>query len=335
MAYQALNKGSSANDGGGDTLRAGAQKINENFTEIYAILGGTSLASGITLDATTKGIIFEGSQPDDYETTLVVTEPTADRTITIPNLTGNVVLDTSTNTLVNKTLTSPVLTTPQINDTSANHQYVVAVSELLADRNVTLPLLTGDDEFTFNSHTQTLTNKTLTTPAITSPNITTGINDTNGKTVVEISATANAVNHIKLTNKATNANVLLNRPTLEATGTDNNIGLSISGKGTGLVNIDTGVSFASQTLTDNGDILLTKTTTLFSKNSAFSTNALTDGTVVGQTKVFNNKNSGTVTIPITNFQLGSNLLLVEHSSAILLWDGTEWALISTYLGTVT
>lgn len=51
---------------------------------------------------------------------------------------------------------SPVLTTPQINDTSSDHQYVFAVNELTADRTVTLPLLTGNDEFTFNSHTQTL-----------------------------------------------------------------------------------------------------------------------------------------------------------------------------------
>jgi hypothetical protein len=69
-----------------------------------------------------------------------------------------------TQTLTNKTLTSPVLTTPQINDTSADHQYVFAVSELAADRTVTLPLLTGNDTFVFEAHTQTLTNKTLTSP---------------------------------------------------------------------------------------------------------------------------------------------------------------------------
>ena len=56
---------------------------------------------------------------------------------------------TGSQTLTNKTLTSPVVTTPQINDTSADHQYVFAVSELAADRTVTLPLLTGNDEFTF------------------------------------------------------------------------------------------------------------------------------------------------------------------------------------------
>ena len=73
---------------------------------------------------------------------------------TIATLTGS-------QTLTNKTLTSPVLTTPQINDTSANHQYVFAVSELAADRTVTLPLLTGNDQITMDAHASTLTNKTI------------------------------------------------------------------------------------------------------------------------------------------------------------------------------
>lgn len=64
-------------------------------------------------------------------------------------------------TLTNKTLTSPVLTTPQINDTSADHQYIFAVSELAADRTVTLPLLGGNDTFVFLAHAGTLTNKTF------------------------------------------------------------------------------------------------------------------------------------------------------------------------------
>ncbi len=76
-------------------------------------------------------------------------------------------VDSGTVTMTNKTLTSAVLTTPQINDTSADHQYIFAVSELAADRTVTLPLLTGNDEFVFKAHTQTLTNKTLTAPVIT------------------------------------------------------------------------------------------------------------------------------------------------------------------------
>ena len=68
---------------------------------------------------------------------------------------------TGSQTLTNKTLTSPVLTTPQINDSSADHQYVFAVSELAADRTVTLPLLTGNDQITMDAHASTLTNKSI------------------------------------------------------------------------------------------------------------------------------------------------------------------------------
>ena len=164
MSKQTLNKGTAANDGTGDTLRVGAQKINENFTELYNVIGGSSLGSGITLDSSSKGIIFEGSSADSHETTLIPVNPTQDNNVYIPDDGGTLILDSCQQTLTNKVLTSPVLTTPQINDTSANHQYVVAVSELAADRNVTLPLLTGHDEFTFNAHTQTLTNKTLVDP---------------------------------------------------------------------------------------------------------------------------------------------------------------------------
>ena len=44
MAKQALNLGISPNDGTGDTLRSGGDKINDNFNEVYGSLGnGTSL----------------------------------------------------------------------------------------------------------------------------------------------------------------------------------------------------------------------------------------------------------------------------------------------------
>ena len=58
------------------------------------------------------------------------------------------------------------LTTPQIEDSSSDHQYIFAVSELAADRTVTLPLLTGNDTFVFASFAATLANKTLTSPVL-------------------------------------------------------------------------------------------------------------------------------------------------------------------------
>ena len=76
-------------------------------TEIAALKAGTSVFE-------TK-IVFEGATDDAHETTLVVTDPTADRTITLPNLTGTVSLLDATETLENKTLTSPTLTSAVLN----------------------------------------------------------------------------------------------------------------------------------------------------------------------------------------------------------------------------
>lgn len=78
----------------------------------------------------------------------------------------NDVIDSLANVVDKTTGAVKPLTLPQINDTSSDHQYVIAVSELTADRTVTLPLLTGNDEFTFKDVAQTLTNKTLTSPKI-------------------------------------------------------------------------------------------------------------------------------------------------------------------------
>ena len=54
--------------------------------------------SGITAtNKFTENIIFEGATADAFETTLAVTDPTADRTVTIPNITGTVLVGTQAN----------------------------------------------------------------------------------------------------------------------------------------------------------------------------------------------------------------------------------------------
>ena len=52
MANQTLGLGSAANDGTGDTLRAALDKVNDNFLEIYTLIGDTSaLTTGISATA--------------------------------------------------------------------------------------------------------------------------------------------------------------------------------------------------------------------------------------------------------------------------------------------
>ena len=62
----------------------------------------------------TGSLQFEGSSNDAHETTLSVTNPTADRTITLPNASGNVVLDTLAQTLTNKTITATAFTSSNV-----------------------------------------------------------------------------------------------------------------------------------------------------------------------------------------------------------------------------
>ena len=53
--------------------------------------------------------VFEGATADSFETTITMTDPTADRTITFPDTTGTVSILTAEETLTNKTLTTPII----------------------------------------------------------------------------------------------------------------------------------------------------------------------------------------------------------------------------------
>ena len=65
MAKQTINVGTNADDGTGDNLRAAFVKVNENFTEVYNEIGGTSLSrlklvdNKITGDVTNENIVID------------------------------------------------------------------------------------------------------------------------------------------------------------------------------------------------------------------------------------------------------------------------------------
>ena len=70
-------------------------------------LTGAVTSSGIQL--TQNGtVIFEGSADDGFETTLTVVNPTADRTISIPNVTGTLVTSGDTGSVTASMLASTV-----------------------------------------------------------------------------------------------------------------------------------------------------------------------------------------------------------------------------------
>jgi hypothetical protein len=98
--------------------------------------------SGLTISD--ASIVFEGATADAFETTLTVTDPTADRTVTIPNATTTLVGTDTTDTLTNKTLTSASLTTPTITTATFKDGVVRGLEE---DVNVVASAASGTINF--------------------------------------------------------------------------------------------------------------------------------------------------------------------------------------------
>lgn len=63
-----------------------------------------------------SSIAFEGSASDDFETTVTVTNPTADRTITIPDITGTLITTADTATVTNTMLAGGITTSKILDD---------------------------------------------------------------------------------------------------------------------------------------------------------------------------------------------------------------------------
>lgn len=120
---------------------------------VYAVNAALTFSStGVTSDGDLQ-IVFEGTTANDFETTLTAVDPTVDRTITLPDAGGVLVVDTVAQTLTNKTLTSPKIGT-SILDTNGNELSIFsatsnAINELtIANAGInTNPTITasGDD----------------------------------------------------------------------------------------------------------------------------------------------------------------------------------------------
>lgn len=324
MTRQTLNRGTTANDGTGDTLRQAALKIEQNFEEIYLKLGGDSDVLMPLISFDSDGILFEGSVVNDFETKLTVTNPTADRTVTIPDHTGEVTLNDATQTLSNKTVIDPVITAPSIlADSSDTYGYSLVTQEPAADRNINVPLLTDSDEITFNSHTQTLTNKTLTAPLLINPKVGTEIQDSNGNQYLELASSGSPVNHFKITSNATG-----NAPVLSAVGGDTNIDFNLSAKGTGGIKVQSKLKLDYQQLTANGAVDLNKPLTFFNAGGAIAI-TMANGTEKGEVKHLINQNSGVATITPTSLQNYSTITLGVDEACTLVWGGTSWIVMNT------
>ena len=231
-----------------------------NVTGASGVIGAaTDIVEAITLmntevtgikDGTTtfgSSITFEGATANDFETSLAVTDPTADRTITFPDASGTVVTTTATQTLTNKTLTSPTINAGTFSGTftgtmdatslvlsgasplvfegaSADaHETTLGIVDPTADRTVSLPNAT--DTLVGKATTDTLTNKTIDLDS----NTFTG-------SLAEFNSALQSDSFVSLTGSETLTNKTLTSPTINGgtfsgsfTGTQDLTGLVMSG----------------------------------------------------------------------------------------------------------
>jgi hypothetical protein len=133
-------------------------------TNTWAALDYFSDTNSTVNPAFGSSITFEGATANDYETVLAVTDPTADRTITLPNVTGTVI---TTGNLSDITDIGVFTSTIVMEGSTANDfELTLSAGDPTADRTLTFPDAT--DTLVGRATTDTLTNKTLTSPVISS-----------------------------------------------------------------------------------------------------------------------------------------------------------------------
>jgi len=111
-----------------------------------------------------SSITFEGATADSYETVLQVTDPTADRTITLPNVTGTVITTGNLSDITDIGVFTSTITME--GSTADAYELTLSAGDPTADRTITFPDSTGTVALTSDitvtaSSTNTFTNKSI------------------------------------------------------------------------------------------------------------------------------------------------------------------------------
>ena len=139
-------------------------------TEISAIKAGTAVFE--------TQLTFEGDTDDAHETVLAITDPTADRTITIPDASGTIVITSSTDTLTNKTFTSPTISAHTFSSGTSTSGITIGTN------GITFEGATADAHETTLTVVDPTQDNTITIPNETMTAITTATHATQGSHIV-------------------------------------------------------------------------------------------------------------------------------------------------------
>jgi len=95
------------------TYLATESELNSSLADYIEIIekGAADGVAELNADKnvlTQSSVIFEGATTNSYQTTITVTDPTEDRTLTIPNVSGNIITSGDTGTVTNTMLAGSI-----------------------------------------------------------------------------------------------------------------------------------------------------------------------------------------------------------------------------------
>jgi len=187
-----------------------------------------------------------------------------------------------------------------------------------ADRIISLP--DADGTLVTDTATQTLSNKTFNSLIIDSSGT---IVDPNNQTYVDFTSVSSAVNYINFTNAVTGTG-----PSIFSKGSDTDIDLFLGAAGLGKIVFSSTARYRSSTVSGTtSGIINFRSFLKFTRNT--NTSYTLDDGDAGDYKILVNTSTGTHTLTPTNFAQGTSISLAPGCCCQLIFDGTNWQLISS------